>query len=44
MERCWLIKPEDRPQFTQALRELEIIKEDEMVSLILHLFICFFPN
>ena len=32
MEKCWLEKPEDRPQFTQALRQLEFIKEEEMVS------------
>ena len=30
MERCWLAKPEDRPSFTQALRDLEIIKDEEM--------------
>ena len=32
MERCWLAKPEDRPSFTQALRDLEIIKDEEMAS------------
>jgi hypothetical protein len=33
MERCWLEKPEDRPSFTQALRDLENVKDEEMVSL-----------
>lgn len=30
MERCWLKKPDDRPAFSQALRELQMIKESEM--------------
>ena len=32
MEKCWLENPDDRPQFTQALRQLGLIKEEEMVS------------
>lgn len=32
MQRCWLANPEDRPKFTQALRELELIEKEEMVS------------
>ena len=32
MERCWLTKPDDRPSFTQALRDLQVIKDDENVS------------
>lgn len=32
MEKCWFPHPDSRPSFSQALRTLNIIEEEEMVG------------